>query len=152
MKPKPKLPSFCAKRIGVAESPERSPASTPATISSTRSRGKLHEQRALRFLAGEGLKLVQANFQCRAGEVDLIMRDRRGSVVFVEVRYRKSDRYGSALETIGPVKQRRLRLAAGFFLNARKWQNRPCRFDVVAITGGGPGKEDRLEWIRDAFS
>ena len=124
----------------------------PLNPNSTRHRGKLQEQRAQRFLAGEGLALVQANFQCRAGEVDLIMRDRQGSIVFVEVRYRSSDRYGSALETIGPVKQRRLRLAANFFLNARKWQHYPCRFDVVAITGCGPGEADRVEWIRDAFS
>jgi len=120
-------------------------------VESTRSRGKLHEQRALRFLAGKGLKLVRANFQCRAGELDLIMRDRQGWVVFVEVRYRASGYYGGALETVGPVKRRRLRLAANFFLNAKKWQNQPCRFDIVAITGGGSGQADRLEWVRDAF-
>lgn len=146
-------PSPAAEARGqcpAAEARDQSPPA-PANKASTRSRGKLHEQRALRFLAGKGLKLVRANFHCRAGEVDLIMRDRQGCVVFVEVRYRASGHYGGALETIGPVKQRRLRLAANLFLNTRNWQNQPCRFDVVAITGRGPGQADRLEWIRDAF-
>ena len=113
--------------------------------------GSLQEQRARRYLGGHGLSLVQNNFNCRAGEIDLIMRDRRGYVVFVEVRYRKSDRHGSALDTVGPAKQRKLRLAAAWFLKTRNWQHKPCRFDVVAITGGGAGGEDRLEWVRDAF-
>ncbi len=114
--------------------------------------GGLQEQRALRYLGRQGLSLVQSNFNCRAGEIDLVMRDRRGHVIFVEVRYRKNDRYGSAQETVGPAKQRKLRLAAEWFLKSRNWQHKPCRFDVVAITGGGPARKDRLEWIRDAFS
>lgn len=113
--------------------------------------GSLQEQRALRYLGGRGLTLVQGNFNCRVGEIDLIMRDRQGYVVFVEVRYRKNDRYGSALETVGPAKQRKLRLAAAWFLKSRNWQHKSCRFDVVAITGGGPAGEDRIEWIRNAF-
>lgn len=79
------------------------------------------------------------------------MRDRQQNVIFVEVRYRKNDLYGSAQETIGPAKQRKLRLAAQWFLKLRNWHHKSCRFDVVAITGGGPAGEDRLEWIRDAF-
>ena len=113
--------------------------------------GGFQEQRALRYLGGRGLSLVQSNFNCRLGEIDLIMRDRRGYVVFVEVRYRKSDRYGGALATVGPAKQRKLRLAAAWFLQSRNWQHKFCRFDVVAITGGGPAGEDRFEWVRDAF-
>lgn len=113
--------------------------------------GGLQEQRALRYLSGRGLSLVQRNFNCRVGEIDLIMRDRGDYVVFVEVRYRKSDRYGGALETVGPAKQRKLRLAAAWFLKSRNWQHKSCRFDVFAITGRGPAGEDRLEWIRDAF-
>ena len=113
--------------------------------------GGLQERRALRYLRGRGLALVLKNFNCRVGEIDLIMRDRLGYVVFVEVRYRKSDRYGSALETVGPAKQRKLRLAAAWYLKSRGWQHKCCRFDVVAITGGGPAGQDRLEWVRDAF-
>lgn len=113
--------------------------------------GGQQEQRALRFLDQQGLSLVQANFNCRVGEIDLIMRDRQGCVIFVEVRYRKSDRYGSAVETVGRAKQRKLRLSAAWFLKSRNWQHKSCRFDVVGITGGGPAGEDRLEWIRDAF-
>ena len=114
--------------------------------------GGLQEQRALRYLGVQGLSLVQSNFNCRVGEIDLIMRDRQGTVIFVEVRYRKNDLYGSAQETIGPAKRRKLRLAAQWFLKSRNWHYKSCRFDVVAITGGGPAGKDRLEWIRDAFA
>lgn len=114
--------------------------------------GGLQEQRALRYLGVQGLSLIQSNFNCRVGEIDLIMRDRQGTVIFVEVRYRKSDLYGSAQETIGPAKRRKLRLAAQWFLKSRNWHYKSCRFDVVAITGGGPAGKDRLEWIRDAFA
>jgi len=112
----------------------------------------LQEQRALRYLGRQGLRLVQANFHCRAGEIDLVMRDRSGELVFVEVRYRRNDRHGNAAETIGPAKQRKLRLAAALFLNFRNWHDQRCRFDIVAITGGSEGKDDRIDWIRDAFS
>ncbi len=112
----------------------------------------MQEQRALRYLGRQGLRLVQANFHCRAGEIDLVMRDRSGELVFVEVRYRRNDRHGNAAETIGPAKQRKLRLAAALFLNFRNWHDQPCRFDIVAITGGSEGKDDRIDWIRDAFS
>ena len=132
--------------------PDNKAASADRTASSNSRRlGRLHEQRALRYLKRQGLSLLQANFNCGAGEIDLIMRDREGCVVFVEVRYRGNDRYGSAQETVGPAKQRKLRLAAAWFLNGRNWQHQSCRFDVVAITGGGPDQRDRLEWIRDAF-
>ncbi len=113
--------------------------------------GGLQEQRALRFLREQGLSLVEANFHCGVGEIDLIMRDRQGCLVFVEVRYRRSDRYGSALETIGPVKQRRLRRAAQWYLQSKNWRHKFCRFDVVAITGQGALRQDKLEWVRDAF-
>ncbi len=117
-----------------------------------RRQGGQYEQRALRYLERRGLALVQTNFSCRAGEIDLIMHERQDLLVFVEVRYRGSDRFGGAAETVGPAKQRKLRLAAAWFLNTNNWQHRPCRFDVVAITGAGPGADDRIEWIRDAFA
>ena len=118
---------------------------------SRRRLGNVQEQRALRYLGRQGLRLVEANFHCRVGEIDLIMQDRQGCVVFVEVRYRKSNLFGGAAASVGPAKQRKLRLAAAFFLKARNWQQKFCRFDVVAITGGGRSQADSIEWIQDAF-
>ncbi len=102
------------------------------------------EIKAASYLARQGLKLVQSNYFCRIGEIDLIMQHRK-TLVFVEVRYRKSVRFGGALASIGQKKQRRITLAALRFLQQHPWDG-PCRFDVLAIQGN-----EQYEWIRDAF-
>ena len=105
--------------------------------------GDAGEDAALAHLQKHGLVLVERNFRCRGGELDLIMRD-GASVVFVEVRRRGSDAYGAAAATIGPAKQARLQLAAHAWL--QRYRLPPaCRFDVVAIDGG------LLRWIRNAI-
>jgi putative endonuclease len=76
--------------------------------------------------------------------VDLIMRD-GGELVFVEVRYRASSRFGQPAETVDAFKQRRLTAAAAHYLQ-RNPSVLPCRFDVIAMTG-----LDKIEWIRNAF-
>ncbi|RYZ03636.1 MAG: YraN family protein [Comamonadaceae bacterium] len=78
------------------------------------------------------------------GEIDLVMRDRDGTLVFVEVRQRGTARYGGAAGSIGVGKQRRIVFAARHFL-LRLGQLPPCRFDVVSIEGGG------IQWMRAAF-
>jgi putative endonuclease len=106
--------------------------------------------RALAHLAGHGLTLVRRNYRVaagprsRGGEVDLILRDRDGTLVFVEVRARASTAHGGAAASVSASKQRRLIFAARHFLAAMP-SPPPCRFDVVAIDGG------RLEWLRGAF-
>ena len=82
--------------------------------------------------------------QARGGEVDLIMRERDGTLVFVEVRARRSASFGGAAASVGATKQRSLVLAAQYFLN-RLPTTPPCRFDVIAIDG------DRIEWLSGAF-
>ena len=101
------------------------------------------------MLRRRGLRTVDRNFHCRAGEIDLIMLD--GPVlVFVEVRYRRSNRFGSGADSVTPVKQRRIITAARQFLGRRRsHRERPCRFDVVSIGNGSTGIE--LNWIRAAF-
>ena len=106
--------------------------------------GAARERQARAHLEHGGLLFVDANYHCRLGEIDLIMRDGT-TLVFVEVRYRASDRFGTPAETVTRAKQRRLQAAAGHYLQAHP-SNAPCRFDVVAIGG-----EHRIEWIRDAF-
>ena len=107
-------------------------------------KGENAEERALRFLIGKGLKPVARNFRCKQGELDLIMSDGL-TLVIIEVRYRKSDKYGSALESVTPAKQSRIIAATHIYLSKQK-QDRPIRFDVVAISGSGA-----LEWIQNAF-
>jgi putative endonuclease len=106
--------------------------------------GDRQEQVARRHLEAQGLKFVAANVACRQGELDLVMRD-GGTLVFVEVRYRASDRFGGAAASVDRHKQARLAAAAGYYLS-RHPTDLPCRFDVVAIGGDGG-----IRWIRHAF-
>jgi putative endonuclease len=116
----------------------------------TKSVGDAGEARALAHLERHGLTLVRRNYRvaagprARGGEVDLILRDRDGTLVFVEVRARASASHGGAAASITASKQRRLVYAARHFLLAHA-SPPPCRFDVVAIDG------ERLEWLRGAF-
>lgn len=118
------------------------------TSQSSRDTGLQAEQQALRFLQSRGLRQVAGNFTVRGGEIDLVMQD-RDTLVFVEVRYRRQSSFGSAAESVTGSKQRRIIRAASLFLgHNRKWQDTPCRFDVLAISGD---KRQNIEWIRDAF-
>jgi putative endonuclease len=120
------------------------------TKGSTKAAGETGEARALAHLLGHGLVLVQRNYrvargpQARGGEVDLIMRERDGTLVFVEVRARRSASFGGAAASVSATKQRRLVFAAQCFLQSLR-SVPPCRFDVIAIDG------DRIEWLRGAF-
>lgn len=110
----------------------------------SQAKGRAGETLALRFLRARGLDLVERNYRCRGGEIDLVMRDGR-QWVFVEVRYRRGDRFGAAQHTVDARKQRRLRIAASHFL--LRHADAPARFDVVGITGDPP----RISWITNAF-
>jgi putative endonuclease len=109
------------------------------------------ETRALAHLARHGLRLVERNYRvaagprARGGEVDLIVRDTDGTLVFVEVRSRRSASHGGAAASVTTGKQRRVIYAAQHYL-LRFASPPPCRFDVVAI------EADSLEWFRAAFN
>ncbi|MBU2754626.1 YraN family protein [Acidithiobacillus sp. CV18-2] len=108
--------------------------------------GQWHEDRAQGLLRERGMRVLERNFRCRLGEIDLIAQD-RDSLVFIEVRSRSHDRQGNAAASIGPRKQQRIIRAAQFFLLRHvQYQSWPCRFDVVSFDG-----EEEGEWIRDAF-
>ena len=108
--------------------------------------GKQAELAAAEFLKRKGLVVLQANFRCRYGEIDLVLRDRR-TIVFAEVRLRTTDRFGGAAYSIDPRKQARVIAAARHWLAGHA--EPACRFDVVLLDRIDP---PRIQWIRDAFS
>lgn len=115
-----------------------------------RVRGTGIENRAEAHLNARGLETVARNHACRGGEIDLVMLD-GDTLVFVEVRFRSSTRYGSAAESVDARKQARLVLAARHFLASRsEFAHHPCRFDVVAASGAVDAP--RIDWISGAFS
>ena len=120
------------------------------TTVTTKGVGDAAEARAWTHLERHGLTLVQRNYRVargprsRGGEVDLIVRDPDGTLVFVEVRARRGPGFGGAAASVGFIKQQRIVLAAQHYL--RRFASPPaCRFDVVAIEG------DRIEWLKAAF-
>jgi putative endonuclease len=119
----------------------------------TRAVGNQGEAQALAHLQAAGLALVARNFKSPGrggGEVDLIMREPDGTLVFVEVRQRASGTHGGAAASVGGAKQRRIIFAARHYL-ARLAPLPPCRFDVVALQGVAPGATCELVWLRAAF-
>ncbi|MDO8413922.1 MAG: YraN family protein [Gallionellaceae bacterium] len=111
------------------------------------SSGVQAEQLAAQFLQQRGLKLLQQNYRCRYGEIDLIMQD-ADTVVFAEVRLRKHSDFGGAAASINATKQGRLIRAAHHYL-AGLAHLPPCRFDAVLLQAL---ESNNIEWIRDAFS
>ena len=117
----------------------------PPSLPTKQERGRQAEDDALAYLLLQGLVLLQRNYLCRGGELDLIMRD-GASVVFVEVRLRSGSAFGGALASITPAKQRRIALAAQHYLSMTGKHGDDCRFDCILLDGKD------IEWIRDAFS
>jgi len=143
-----------AARAGSTASREASTAAsgtlTAASGTSTAASGEAAELRALAWLQARGLVLEQRNYRvargpsARGGEIDLVMRDRDGTLVFVEVRQRRGSQHGGAAASVTPAKQRRLLLAAQHYL-LRFAAPPPCRFDVLALDG------EHIEWLPAAF-
>jgi putative endonuclease len=112
--------------------------------------GTQAELAALAFLKRNGMRCIRRNFHSRLGEIDLVMQD-EDCLVFVEVRYRSSERFTRASVTVDRRKQRKIIRAAALFLTRdSRYSRGAVRFDVVAIHKG-EDHEDEVEWIRDAF-
>lgn len=124
-----------------------SPGADRSRLLSRQQQGAKREFQARRLLETAGLAFVAANVRYRLGEIDLIMRDRL-VWVFVEVRYRRSSRFGGAAASITRSKQQKLLRAAALWLHIRgqSFDTVDCRFDVVAITG------EQVEWLPNAFN
>jgi putative endonuclease len=110
--------------------------------------GKEGERIAEQFLKKKGYKLVERNYRCAAGEIDLILLDRR-VIVFVEVKTRTGHGFGTPLEAVEFRKQRKMIHAAQYFLSAKGLHQREARFDVVGISW--PQSEPLVEHIENAF-
>ena len=114
---------------------------------STKARGDAAEDRALAYLAAQGLRLAARNYRTPGrggGEIDLVLWDRDGTLVFVEVRERASRAFGGAAASVTAAKQRRIVFAARHYLLGLQTPP-PCRFDVISMEGGG------IQWMRAAF-
>ena len=113
---------------------------------STQILGRKAEDIACRFLKKHGLQLLNSNYTCRSGEIDLIMRD-NDYLVFIEVRARKNNNYGGAVASITPNKQKKIIKTSMHYLQQHRLIEKVrCRFDVIAITAA-----DNVEWIKNAF-
>ena len=113
-------------------------------------RGRQAERLALRYLVDRGLVMSETNFRCRHGEIDLVMREGR-CLVFVEVRYRKANRFANATLSVDRQKQRKLLRAANAYLGRHpQLADLPVRFDIVALDRP-EGNNATINWTRDAF-
>jgi len=111
--------------------------------------GKQAENLACHYLQKKGFSLLQANYLCNQGEIDLVMKD-NDQLVFVEVRYRKNNHFGSGAETVDSRKQRKLISAANHYLTTNKKHHSACRFDVISISG--KLCQENIHWINNAFT
>ena len=114
--------------------------------------GERFEQAAAVMLEAAGLRVIERNYRCKMGELDLICRDHE-QIVIVEVRARRQTRYGGAAASIDRHKQRRIIRATQHLLQRRNWSGtQSCRFDVVAIDGAGRDGREKMQWIKNAFT
>ncbi|MDF2465123.1 MAG: hypothetical protein K0Q43_3358 [Ramlibacter sp.] len=123
------------------------PRKKKAAEATTKQAGDAAEDRALAHLSTSGLHLLARNYRTPGrggGEIDLVMREPGGTLVFVEVRQRASRAFGGAAASVSHTKQRRIIFAARHYL-MRLAQQPPCRFDVVSVEAG------KIEWLKAAF-
>ena len=111
----------------------------------TRKVGADKEQDAVVFLLENGMEILEQNFRCRQGEIDIIGRH-EGYLVFVEVKYRKTTAFGTAMEAVTPAKQRRICRVADYYRYRHRYEaNTAVRYDVVAVQDG------EFQWVKNAF-
>ena len=116
----------------------------------TRSKGQETEDACCDYLKNKGLVLIERNFHCRHGEIDLIMKENK-TIVFIEVRYRKNNDFGGALESITPSKQIKVKASAETYIQTHKISG-AVRIDFVAMTIAPNEDSDYLfDWIKNAF-
>ena len=120
----------------------------------TSEQGQYTESLACEYLKNKGFKLIEKNFTCRLGEIDLIMKD-NNSFVFVEVRYRRNNNFGSGVESVTASKQKKLIKTASLYLQQHDKLNKyASRFDIISITGNiETSNINNIDfyWVENAF-
>ncbi|HET6420098.1 MAG TPA: YraN family protein [Geobacteraceae bacterium] len=111
--------------------------------------GKCGEEIAVNYLKGCKFKILERNFRCRCGEVDIIAREGK-TFVFIEVKTRRNDSYGPPQLSVTQFKQRQISKAALLYMSSKKIENEPARFDVIAICLSGQEKP-LIDHIKNAF-
>lgn len=111
--------------------------------------GREGERLAERFLQQHGLKTIARHFNTPVGELDLVMRD-GDTLVFAEVKTRRDRKYADPQDAVGRIKQQRMTRAAQWLVHRKRWDDRPCRFDIVTVILAPQG-EPEIEHIPDAF-
>jgi putative endonuclease len=112
--------------------------------------GQWGERRCEKFLKNKGFRKLARNFSCKAGEIDLVMVDADGSIVFVEIKTRADEDFGPAESAVTAAKKARMSRAARYFLATHNIENRPFRFDVVTIVVGQKGRP-QIRHYENAF-
>ncbi|MDI6781438.1 MAG: YraN family protein [bacterium] len=106
--------------------------------------GRYGEEKAANYLIKQGIKILEKNYRCGYGEVDIIAKD-RDTLVFVEVKTRKTSTYLSPFLAINKHKQLQISKVALHYLLEKKLKGIPCRFDVVTVV------DEEIQWIKGAF-
>lgn len=116
----------------------------------SRAKGHAFEQKAAQYLQQQGLKILEHNYTCRGGEIDLIAKE-GSTVVFVEVKFRKSSRFGEPFAAVHGQKQRKIIRAATIYAQKERLLDKvPMRFDVISIQENGG--EFEIQWLPNAFT
>lgn len=111
-------------------------------------KGLHYEDLALSYLQQQGLQLIERNFRCKTGEIDLIMK-KSAELIFVEVKYRANNHFGGALAAVTRQKQQKLLRTARWYLQQKELSNAACRIDVLAIEGQPPYQ---YHWLKNAVT
>lgn len=107
--------------------------------------GSSYERLAGKYLEEHGYEVLEYNFRCSQGEIDIVANDGE-YLIFCEVKYRKDNKKGSPLEAVTPAKRQKISKTAMYYVATRNQTDKPCRFDVVGITG------DKIELVKNAFN
>ncbi len=111
-----------------------------------RRQGNKAEEQAAAYLKEKGYKILERNFSCRVGEIDIIAQDKQNTIVFVEVKQRKTNLFGGGLAAVNKAKQKRITLTAAAYIKKTKISYTALRFDIITITAGV------LQHYENAFS
>ena len=112
--------------------------------------GAKGEKLAVKFLKRKGYKIVQRNYTCKLGEIDIVARQ-DGTVIFVEVKTRRTQEFGPPQSAITAAKKKQISRVALWYVKEKKFMDQSCRFDVIGITFSPESRKPRVEHIENAF-